>query len=144
MVYFTEFFGIDESVLSEYGAFNISLVTDLPLFIDPFLLFGSDKSEYQKLHEKILDYIIFLREKTSTNINKDAQIKAWYVFSEVKQNWLGYSKYGNQGSGLGTHFGKNFFDNINLVFRTLKRNQIRRQTTSKELVYFQLELVGIT
>lgn len=34
MVYFTDFFNINEDVLNQYGAFNISLINDLPLFID--------------------------------------------------------------------------------------------------------------
>jgi hypothetical protein len=40
-IYFTDFFDIPPTLLEEYGAFNISLVNDLPLFIDPFLLFNS-------------------------------------------------------------------------------------------------------
>ena len=36
MVYFSEIFGIEESVLEECGALNISLLNDLPLFVDPF------------------------------------------------------------------------------------------------------------
>ena len=43
MVYFSDIFGIDEQILEKYGAFNISLVNDLPLFIDPFLLYASKK-----------------------------------------------------------------------------------------------------
>lgn len=43
MVYFTDFFNINEDVLNQYGAFNISLINDLPLFIDPFLLYASKK-----------------------------------------------------------------------------------------------------
>lgn len=46
MVYFTDFFNINEDVLNQYGAFNISLINDLPLFIDPFLLYASKKEEY--------------------------------------------------------------------------------------------------
>ena len=52
MVYFSEVFGIDEAVLEEYGAMNISLLNDIPLFIDPFLLYASDKEEYKALHEQ--------------------------------------------------------------------------------------------
>ena len=48
MVYFTDFFNINEDVLNQYGAFNISLINDLPLFIDPFLLYASKKEEYKK------------------------------------------------------------------------------------------------
>lgn len=43
MVYFSEIFGVEESVLDEYGAMNISLLNDIPLFIDPFLLYASEK-----------------------------------------------------------------------------------------------------
>ena len=61
MVYFSDFFDISEETLQEYGAFNISLINDLPLFIDPFLLFGNAKTEYQKLHEEIINYLVFFR-----------------------------------------------------------------------------------
>ena len=54
-VYFTDWFGVEPSVLADYGAFNVSLINDLPLFIDPFLLFTSKKSEYQKLHARIIN-----------------------------------------------------------------------------------------
>ena len=42
----------------------ISLVSDLPLFIDPFLLFNSDKPEYRRLPDSIIDYLRFLRDKS--------------------------------------------------------------------------------
>lgn len=42
-IYFSDRFNIDPQVLEEWGAFDISVVTDLPVFIDPFLLFNSDK-----------------------------------------------------------------------------------------------------
>ncbi len=41
-IYFSDFFEVLPALLEEYGAFNISLLNDLPLFIDPFLLFNSD------------------------------------------------------------------------------------------------------
>ncbi len=55
-VYFSDIFGVKPKTIEKYGAFNISLINDLPLFIDPFLLFNSDKKEYQKLHRDILKY----------------------------------------------------------------------------------------
>ena len=45
-VYFSDFFDVDESVIDEYGAINISLINDMPLFVDPFLLFNSEKERY--------------------------------------------------------------------------------------------------
>jgi hypothetical protein len=35
----SEYFRVPPEKLETYGAFNVSLVADLPLFIDPFLLF---------------------------------------------------------------------------------------------------------
>lgn len=62
-VYFTDWFNVDPDVLDEYGTFNISLVNDLPLFIDPFLLFTSKRPEYQALHDRIIEYVRFLRDQ---------------------------------------------------------------------------------
>ena len=55
MVYFSDIFNVDESILESYGVMNISLLNDIPLFIDPFLLYASEKPEYRQLHENILD-----------------------------------------------------------------------------------------
>jgi len=60
-IYFTDYFGVTEEQLEAHGAFNISLITDLPLFIDPFLLFNNEKPEYQALHDEIIRYLRFLR-----------------------------------------------------------------------------------
>ena len=59
MVYFSDIFNVDESILESYGAMNISLLNDIPLFIDPFLLYASEKPEYRQSHENILDYLSF-------------------------------------------------------------------------------------
>ncbi len=53
-IYFTDFFKVNPEVLEEYGAFDVSLINDLPLFVDPFLLFNSDKDTYQRLHEQMI------------------------------------------------------------------------------------------
>src|SRR5258705_9628839 len=102
-LYFSDYFEVDQSLLEEYGAFNISVVTDIPLFIDPFLLFNSDKQEYQALHEDIIKYLVFLRDQAKPDLNPGL-IKAWYTFKEVRQNWFGFTQFGNGGSGLGKDF----------------------------------------
>lgn len=33
---FSDYFGVNIDDIDEYGAINISLINDLPLFIDPF------------------------------------------------------------------------------------------------------------
>jgi len=54
-VYFSDFFGVSAKTIEKYGAFNISLVADLPLFIDPFPLFNSKKPIYRSLHDQIIE-----------------------------------------------------------------------------------------
>lgn len=38
-IHFSDYFEVSPDSLEEFGAFDISLINDLPLFIDPFLLF---------------------------------------------------------------------------------------------------------
>lgn len=125
-IYFTDFFGVDPVILEEYGAFDVSLVNDLPLFIDPFLLFNSEKTEYQKLHEEIIRYLRFLRDKALVGSSDSGQLKAWYYFKEVKQNWLGLSLVGNEGSGLGPDFGKALHDNLGSIFTDFGQEHVTR------------------
>jgi len=39
-IYFTDFFGVSPEVMESYGAFNISLINDLPLFIPKEIRFA--------------------------------------------------------------------------------------------------------
>ena len=43
-IYFSDFFNVDEDIIESYGAVNISLINDMPLFVDPFLLFNTASS----------------------------------------------------------------------------------------------------
>ncbi|MBE2187285.1 MAG: hypothetical protein IAE99_10990 [Rhodothermales bacterium] len=131
--YFSDFFGLDPQVVEAYGAFNISLINDLPLFIDPFLLFNSEKEEYQRLHEGIIDYIRFLRDKSvDVGISKGL-LDAWFRFPEVKQNWMGYSLVGNKGRGLGPEFALALHQNLNTVFANFGDEQIAKGSHLEKL-----------
>lgn len=123
-IYFSDYFGVTEEQLEAHGAFNISLVTDLPLFIDPFLLFNNEKQEYQALHDDIIVYLRFLRAKSEKGGITQGLIKAWYCFSEVKQNWLGFCEDGNTGRGLGKGFAKALDLNLIHVFQNFGNEQI--------------------
>ncbi|MFJ2890287.1 hypothetical protein ACIO53_29965 [Streptomyces sp. NPDC087305] len=102
-IFFSDYFDVSPSLLEEYGAFDISIVSDLPLFIDPFLLFTSNKPEYLALHDSIVLYLEFLKSKASKDLDPGL-IKSWYHFKEVKQNWLGFTVLGNGGHALGPKF----------------------------------------
>ena len=60
-MYFSEIFGVDKKLISEYGAIDISLTCDLPLFIDPMLIFNSQKDEYKTLHDYLIKFFAFLQ-----------------------------------------------------------------------------------
>lgn len=115
-LYFTQHFGIDQDVLEGYGAFDISLASDLPLFVDPFLLFNSRKQEYRDLHDGIIRYLVFLRDRAAPDLDP-ALIKSWYMFQEVKQNWLGFTVLGNSGSGLGKDFARALHSSLGSILR---------------------------
>jgi len=82
---FSDYFNISNDVVESYGALDICVNSDLPLFIDPFLLFASEKDEYQKLHTKIVDHLISLKNiAIKENDKANPQI---FQFPEIKQNW---------------------------------------------------------
>lgn len=137
-IYFTDFFNIPTDTLENYGAFNLSLINDLPLFIDPFLLFGSKKLEYLELHKSILAYLTFLKSKSEAGITDISQIKSWYLFPEVKQNWFGYSKVGNGGSGLGEKFGKAMSSSMHFVFDDLGKERITQSSHLEKAGLFEI------
>jgi len=103
-IHFTEYFDVNKHAFEEYGALDICLEADLPVFIDPFLLFASEKPEYTQLHEQIVGHLIYLKKYALENQNHDTKL---FQFPEIPQNWLGVSKWGNQGRGLGEVFAKN-------------------------------------
>ena len=87
-LYFSQHFGVSPTVLEDYGAFDISLASDLPLFIDPFLLFNSQKPEYRDLHEGVIRYLVFLRDRATPDLDPGL-IKSWYILS-----WTSRSDFG--------------------------------------------------
>ncbi len=132
-IYFSDIFGISPSVLEEHGAFDISLVNDLPLFIDPFLLFNSEKIEYKSLHDEIIRYVCFLRDRALSENIDQGLLEAWFTFREVKETWLGYSKTGNRGSGLGVEFAEALKANLSLVFPAFGEDQITKGSHLEKL-----------
>lgn len=132
-IYFTDFFEIAPEVLEGHGALNISLINDLPLFIDPFLLFDSEKPEHNRLHEEIIRYVKFLRDISSDASISKGLLDSWFGFPEVSQNWLGFSKTGNKGSGLGKQFAGVLHRNLHQVFKDFGSETITRGSHLEKL-----------
>jgi len=127
---FNEYFEIDQGILDQYGALNICLEADLPLFIDPFLLFSSDDPVYQELHEKIVNHLIYLRKVAVDDPNIGLTP---FQFPEIRQNWLGLCKWGNQGKGLGRIFAKNLVASFNGFYRNFGNETITDKSHIEKL-----------
>lgn len=127
-IYFSDFFNVEEKVIDEYGAINISLINDLPLFVDPFLLFSSEDKKLKKIHDEMISYLKFLQIK-SEQIDElsGGMLKSWFMFSEVKQTWLGFSLSGNNGRGLGPDFAKGLFKGFKTDFQSFSKESILQE-----------------
>ena len=95
------------------------LEKDVPLAIDPFLLYKSKNQEFRNLHSKILD--VFnegIRQfATGNKLNSEKIID----FPEVKEIGLGYGKNTKKGTGLGTYLNRLVIDTFESSPDLLKR-----------------------
>ena len=132
-VYFSDFFEIAPDELEDYGALNISLLTDLPLFIDPFLLFNSENDAYGKLHDEIIKYLLFLCEESKSRKLDDGLIHRWFRFPEIPQTWLGFSKTGNAGRGLGRTFAVALNENFGEVLADFGNENVTKSPHLEKL-----------
>lgn len=131
-VFFSEWFFVASEALDEYGALDISVVSDLPMFIDPFLLFNSNKAEYQALHESIIEYLRFLKSQAGAGL-LPGLVDAWYRFAEVRQNWLGFVVDGNAGHGLGRKFASELNEALTTLLSDLGE-EVTTESTHVEKV----------
>jgi hypothetical protein len=116
-MYFSDYFNIQKQTVEDYGAIDINLICDLPLFIDPMLIFNSHKSEYTALHNDIIHYFHFLARKSDIGF-REGDFLTYFNFGEIKNNWLGYSKEGNEGNGNGETFSRFLANNIKFALQT--------------------------
>lgn len=132
-VYFSDFFEVDPATLERRGLVNVSLINDLPLFIDPFLIFNSTVPLIRRLHDELLKYLIFLRDKATKGQLSDGTLRAWLTFPEVRQTWLGFSMTGNGGRGLGMDFARKLAMNLSTVFATSGADGVARSNHLEKL-----------
>jgi hypothetical protein len=133
MMYFTDIFEVDPGVLDEYGAFNVSLLTDLPLFIDPFLLFNSVEPEYSRLHDEIIRYLRFLRDMSGRGGVGKEGLRTYYHFKEVKETCLGFCEGGHAGRGLGASFARALNGSLESLLDTFGRERITQGSHLEKL-----------
>jgi hypothetical protein len=132
-IYFSDFFNISKEIIDDYGALNVSLINDLPLFIDPFLLFNSSNPTYKDLHDSIINYMIFLKNMSAAGSISTHLLDSWFTFPEVHQNWLGFSRKGNKGHGLGITFATALNRNLKTIFRDFGAETICKSSHLEKL-----------
>jgi hypothetical protein len=129
---FSDYFELDNSDLEKFGALNICLSSDLPMFVDPFLLFASEKPEYKNLHKIVVDHLLLLKDYATENNGIDVNINL-FRFPEIKQNWLGLAKYGNGGKGLGKKFANGAITAFNGFYSNFGEEEITAETHIEKL-----------
>ena len=141
-LYLSQYLCIELGVQDTYGAFDVSVASDLPLFIDPFLLFHSDKPEYQALHEGILKYLRFLRDMAAGGQLDPQLVASWYKFKEVKQNWFGFTVLGNGGHGLGDDFARALHESLGSILNNFGSEAITASSHLEKVSLLRRRSVG--
>lgn len=107
---------------------------DLPLGIDPFLLFKSRNTTFSTLHGTILAAF-----NTAVDALRRGDVAtAEYLFDlpEVSEIGLGYTQKGKRGSGVGSYLSR-------LIIETLKESPALMERGVRHVEEMQLVSVGI-
>lgn len=107
---------------------------DLPLGIDPFLLFKSRDREYALLHKLVLD--AFNAGINALRRGENAKASRIFDFPEVPEIGFGYTKSGKRGSGVGTFLS-------GLIIETIAGSPGLQERGVKHVEEMQLRSAGI-
>jgi hypothetical protein len=86
------------------------LGVDIPVGIDPFLLYKSRDPEYRKMHSQLLD--AFHLGIAAVRQNKRGEARRIFDFPEVSAIGMGYTVGGKRGSGVGTYLAGLIVDTV--------------------------------
>lgn len=94
-------------LLAGVSQFDVDFViprvgVDLPIGIDPFLLFKSRDPELFTLHRRLLD--AFNAGVVAIRRGDEAEARQLFDYPEVAEIGFGYTTRGKRGSGVGSHF----------------------------------------
>jgi hypothetical protein len=107
---------------------------DLPLGVDPFLLFKSRDPEYRRLHDLVLE--AFNSGIRALRRGARAEAARVFDFPEVPEIGFGYTRSGKRGSGVGTHLSE-------LIIETLAGSVSLQERGVKHVEEMQLVSAGI-
>jgi hypothetical protein len=107
---------------------------DLPLGIDPFLLFKSRDPGYRRLHDLVLE--VFNIGISALRKGALADASRMFDFPEVSEIGLGYTRSGKLGSGVGSYLS-------GLIVETLVGSPSLQERGIKHVEEMQLVSAGI-
>lgn len=107
---------------------------DLPLGIDPFLLFKSRDPELQRLHQLVISH--FESGLAAIRSGRIEQASRLLQFPEAPEIGLGYTKKGKRGSGMGSFL-------TDLILETLRHSPAMLERGVRHIEELQLVSVGI-
>jgi hypothetical protein len=128
-----------EPLLSGVSQFEVDFVIprigiDVPVGIDPFLLFKSRDPEFQALHTQILD--VFRAALEMIRKQQNDEVQRLLEFPEVSEVGLGYTRQGKRGSGVGMFLSQ-------LILDTLRDSPALLERGVRHIEELQLVSVGI-
>src|SRR5882762_3084079 len=126
-------------LLSGVSQYDVDFViprvgVDVPVGIDPFLLYKSRDPDYRQLHEKLLN--AFNAGIAAIKRRDEAEAVRIFDFPEVSAIGLGYTQRSKRGSGLGTHLS-------GLIIETLVGSPDLQQRGLRHIEEMQLVSAGI-
>jgi hypothetical protein len=110
------------------------LGVDVPVGIDPFLLFKSRDPEFQRLHDRIMD--VFRSGVECIKSGREQDARAILRFPEVAEVGLGYTRQGKRGSGVGSFLSE-------LILKTLRDSPAMLDRGVRHVEELQLISMGI-
>jgi hypothetical protein len=110
------------------------LNTDLPLCIDPFLLYKSKDPSLLELHQRLLS--IFAQGVEFYRLGRRADLDRLITFPEVNEVGLGYSEGQIRGSGLGVQLNR-------LLADTLAASPALQERGLRHVEELQLVAIGV-
>lgn len=128
-----------EPLLKGVSQFEVDFVipklgVDLPLGIDPFLLFKSRDPVFKKLHDDIIR--VFSEAVDRLKANRQGEVSQLLQFPEVSEVGLGYTTSSKRGSGIGSFLS-------DLIVDTLHKSPLMLERGLKHIEELQLVSVGI-
>lgn len=107
---------------------------DVPVGIDPFLLYKSRDAEYRRMHAQLLD--AFNLGIAAIRAGKQNEASRIFEFPEVSAIGMGYTVGGKRGSGVGTYLA-------GLIIETLTGSPSLQERGIKHIEEMQLVSAGI-